>query len=56
MFHGTLDLEGAVPVTETAIQDALFERDVIVTESHSSASILMGYGRNRSQMVSHTTH
>ncbi len=26
MFHGTLDLEGAVPVTETAIQDALFER------------------------------
>lgn len=39
-----------------AVQDALFERDVIVTESHSSASILMGYGRNRSQMVSHTTH
>lgn len=26
MFHGTLDLDGAVPVTETAIQDLLFER------------------------------
>jgi uncharacterized protein len=26
MFHGTLDLEGAMPVAETAIQDALFER------------------------------
>ena len=26
MFHGTLDLDGAVPVTETAIQDVLFER------------------------------
>src|SRR5262249_14575737 len=26
MFHGTLDLDGAVPVAETAIQDLLFER------------------------------
>ena len=26
MFHGTLDLEAAVPVTDTAIQDVLFER------------------------------
>jgi hypothetical protein len=26
MFHGTLDLDGAVPVAETAIQDVLFER------------------------------
>ena len=26
MFHGTLDLEAAVPVTQTAIQDVLFER------------------------------
>ena len=26
MFHGTLDLEAAVPVSETAIQDVLFER------------------------------
>jgi hypothetical protein len=26
MFHGTLDLDGAVPVTSTAIQDVLFER------------------------------
>ncbi|MEZ5820022.1 MAG: hypothetical protein AB7I42_04190 [Bradyrhizobium sp.] len=26
MFHGTLDLDGAVPVSETAIQDLLFER------------------------------
>ncbi len=26
MFHGTLDLDGAAPVTETAIQDLLFER------------------------------
>ena len=26
MFHGTLDLDGAIPVAETAIQDVLFER------------------------------
>ena len=26
MFHGTLDLDAAVPVSETAIQDVLFER------------------------------
>ncbi len=26
MFHGTLDLDGAVPVAETAIRDVLFER------------------------------
>lgn len=26
MFHGTLDLDAAVPVTDTAIQDVLFER------------------------------
>ena len=26
MFHGTLDLDGAVPVAETTIQDVLFER------------------------------
>jgi uncharacterized protein len=26
MFHGTLDLDGAVPFAETAIQDVLFER------------------------------
>src|SRR3982751_6150858 len=26
MFHGTLDLDGAVLVAETAIQDVLFER------------------------------
>ena len=26
MFHGTLDLDGAVPVAQTAIQDVLFER------------------------------
>jgi len=26
MFHGTLDLDGAMPVAETAIQDVLFER------------------------------
>ena len=26
MFHGTLDLDGAAPVAETAIQDVLFER------------------------------
>lgn len=26
MFHGTLDLDGAVPIVETAIQDVLFER------------------------------
>ena len=26
MFHGTLDLDGAVPVAESAIQDMLFER------------------------------
>lgn len=26
MFHGTLDLDGAVLVSETAIQDLLFER------------------------------
>ena len=26
MFHGTLDLDAAVPVTESAIQDVLFER------------------------------
>ena len=26
MFHGTLDLDGAVPIMETAIQDVLFER------------------------------
>ena len=26
MFHGTLDLDGAVPVAHTAIQDVLFER------------------------------
>ena len=26
MFHGTLDLDGAAPFAETAIQDALFER------------------------------
>ena len=26
MFHGTLDLDGAVPFVETAIQDVLFER------------------------------
>lgn len=26
MFHGTLDLDGAVPIVETAIHDVLFER------------------------------
>jgi len=26
MFHGTLDLDGAVPIMETAIQDVLFDR------------------------------
>src|SRR6478672_10463944 len=26
MFHGTLDLDAAMPVTQTAIQDVLFER------------------------------
>lgn len=26
MFHGTLDLDGAVPVTDSSIQDVLFER------------------------------
>jgi hypothetical protein len=26
MFHGTLDLDGAAPIVETAIQDVLFER------------------------------
>ena len=26
MFHGTLDLDGAMPVAESAIQDVLFER------------------------------
>ena len=26
MFHGTLDLDGAVPVAENTIQDVLFER------------------------------
>jgi uncharacterized protein len=26
MFHGTLDLDGTVPIAETAIQDVLFDR------------------------------
>ena len=41
-----------------AMQDALFERDVIVTDSHNSASILMAYAENpnRAQVVSHTAH
>ena len=26
MFHGTLDLDAAMPVTQTAIQDVLFAR------------------------------
>ena len=34
MFHGTLDLDGAVPVAETAIQDVLFERGLYWASGH----------------------
>ena len=41
-----------------AVQDAVFGKDVIVTESHNSASILTAIGENpnRHRVVSHTTH
>ena len=35
MFHGTLDLDGAVPFAETAIQDVLFERGLYWASGHS---------------------
>jgi hypothetical protein len=35
MFHGTLDLDGAVPVAHTAIQDVLFERGLYWASSRS---------------------
>lgn len=38
-----------------AVQDALHQRGVIVTESHCAPSVLLGYGENRASVVSLTS-